>query len=436
MKIDLSCPVELWHFKLPTAEYPVVRLNLFNLSEKAVTSIQAAFLCFDGEGQYARQVERIQGIQGEARSAFEVLCAIEDGERAASMDLIIEKVWFIDGTVWRRGTGEMSEYQLRLLEPSRQLDMLRRLAGGDAVAYPSDQGAVWVCLCGRPNAASASACLRCGRDKHEQFSKYGKAVIETIIYRLDSEMEDKAHRAREEAGRMQEEREKKELKRRRRIRRALITFLSLILLAAGAWAVVTFGIPAYRYYQADQLMQRGKYDEAREKFLELGDYRDSADQASEADYRKAADFMRAGNATALRSAEELYLDLEGFRDSRDKLSQARYLRAGLLEVAGDYPEAIALYEQLGGYLDSGDRATQARYSWGRRLMEEFSYGAAREKMLELGNYKDASALADDCLYLPALDHLEKAEYEQAEALLLRLPHRQAARLKLQETYYA
>ena len=50
MKINLSCPVELWHFKLPTRDYPVVRLNLFNLSDKAVTSIQAALLSFDEEG--------------------------------------------------------------------------------------------------------------------------------------------------------------------------------------------------------------------------------------------------------------------------------------------------------------------------------------------------------------------------------------------------
>ena len=51
MKIDLSCPVELWHFRMPTAAYPVVSLHMFNLSEKAVVSIQAAFLSFDEEGE-------------------------------------------------------------------------------------------------------------------------------------------------------------------------------------------------------------------------------------------------------------------------------------------------------------------------------------------------------------------------------------------------
>ena len=129
MKIDLTCPVELWHFKLPTEEYPVVSLNLFNLSDKAVVSLQAALLSFDRDDmQYARQVERVNGLDGQPRSAFEVLIATDDGHLASRMDFIIEKVWFIDGTVWRRGTGEMSEYRSNRLEPSRQLDLLHQMA--------------------------------------------------------------------------------------------------------------------------------------------------------------------------------------------------------------------------------------------------------------------------------------------------------------------
>ena len=37
MKIDLTCPVELWHYALPTRQYPVCHLQLFNLTEQTVT---------------------------------------------------------------------------------------------------------------------------------------------------------------------------------------------------------------------------------------------------------------------------------------------------------------------------------------------------------------------------------------------------------------
>ncbi|NLE69011.1 MAG: hypothetical protein GX611_02350, partial [Clostridiales bacterium] len=437
MKINLSCPVELWHFKLPTEDYPVVRLNLFNLSEKGVASLQAALLSFDAEGnQFMRQVERVSGLEGDPRSAFEVMIAVEDGHLAQAMDFIIEKVWFEDGTVWRRGTGEMSEYKPNRLEPSRQLDLLRQLAGPDAMGYPSDQGAVWVCLCGRPNAASATACLRCERDKHSQFTRFNKAAIETLIYRRDSEMEEKALAARLEAGRMQEEREEKEKKRRKRIRNSLVALLILVLLAGAGYATITWGIPAYNYYQGEQLLAGKQFDQARERFLALGDYRDSQDLALEADYQKAAGFLQNGNVTAIKSAEDIYLALKGYKDSQARYQAAHYQRAALIEKTGDYESAIAMYESLGSFEDSAEKAKKATYDWARALMEELDYAPAREKFLALGDYEDAPRLAVDCLYLPALSHLENKEFALAEGLLKQLPDHQNARLKLQEVYYA
>ena len=59
MKIDLTCPVELWHCKMPTAQEPVLAMQVYNLSDKAVSSIQVCVLCFDAAGeQFARRVER------------------------------------------------------------------------------------------------------------------------------------------------------------------------------------------------------------------------------------------------------------------------------------------------------------------------------------------------------------------------------------------
>ena len=68
-------------------------------------------------------------------------------------------------------------------------------------------------------------------------------------------------------------------------------------------------------------------------------------------------------------------------------------------------------------------------------MDELNYARAREIFLALGAYEDAATLADDCLYLPALAHLDNKEFALAEALLLQLPERQSAQLKLQEVYY-
>ncbi|NLB37709.1 MAG: hypothetical protein GX810_00465 [Clostridiales bacterium] len=112
MKIDLTCPIELWRFTIPTEAYPVVTLSLYNLSAKTVTSVQAAFVCFDQDGEtLSRQGERVQGLTGDPHEMFEVAVAVEDGVQAARMDMTIEKVWLHDGTVWRRGVEGVTEYE-------------------------------------------------------------------------------------------------------------------------------------------------------------------------------------------------------------------------------------------------------------------------------------------------------------------------------------
>ena len=192
MKIDLTCPVELWHYALPTRQYPVCHLQLFNLTEQTVTSLQVVFACYDAQGALmSRQVERIQAQQGLGRSAFEVTAAIDGGEQAEGLDFSIEKVWFEDGTVWRHTAGNVSEYTSNALPAGRRLDVLRYLAGSDALGYPSDQGAVWMCVCGRPNSAREDTCRRCGRLKRDVFTSFNEAAVETVIFEHENAMEER-----------------------------------------------------------------------------------------------------------------------------------------------------------------------------------------------------------------------------------------------------
>lgn len=437
MRIDLTCPVELWHFKMPSADYPVVALQLFNLSDKTVTSLQAAFACFDAKGEsLSRQVERVQGLVGEPKSAFEVAVAVEDGVRAANMDFVIEKVWFHDGTVWRRGAGNMTEYEPNALPSGRQLDVLRHVAGHDAVGYPSDQGALWVCVCGRPTAASRSQCSRCGREKHELFTRYNKAAIEKIIFQKESEMEEKAHHAREEAGRMQNAREEKETRTRKKRRRIISALAALLLLSSVAAAGYFFGLPALRYYLAGQKLKAQKFDEAKQDYLALREYRDSASLVQEADYRKAVAAAQGANLTALKSAQDMYEALGDYRDSAQLARQMRYQRAQLLESSRDYAQAIALYQEITGYQDAQARIPRLNYQWAKELMDALDYSASRQKFLALGNYEDAAQQAQQALFLPALAHMERQEYRQAIDLFSQLPEDYPnAHQRIQESYY-
>ena len=50
MRIDLTCPVEVWSCHIPTPENPFCTLQMYNLSQEDVSSLQVAILAFDYGG--------------------------------------------------------------------------------------------------------------------------------------------------------------------------------------------------------------------------------------------------------------------------------------------------------------------------------------------------------------------------------------------------
>ena len=107
---------------MPAANDPVLAMQIYNLSDKDVTSIQVCALCygFDGE-QYARHVERIQDLDAPSRHAFEAAILLEEGVKAQDLEVLIEKVWFEDKTVWRRGAVPATEFTPSPLLKDEQL---------------------------------------------------------------------------------------------------------------------------------------------------------------------------------------------------------------------------------------------------------------------------------------------------------------------------
>jgi len=462
MKIDLSCPVELWHHALPTADHPLFRLQLFNLTEQTVSSIQAVFSCYDQNGALmSRQVERIQGLCGEGRSAFEMAVALDDGVSASGIDFSIEKVWFEDGTVWRHVTGHGSEFTPNNLPAGRRLDVLRYLAGSDAMGFPSDQGAVWLCVCGRPNTPSSDSCRRCGRNKREVFTSFNEASVETIIFNHESAMEEKARRERAEKQRIADEQAALRSKKKKRRRITLTVILLTLFALLGTYGVFFHGIPYYRYYTANQKMETGLYSAARAEFSDLSQmrgvyslpvkidaikldidlldscfYHKSFDLISECDYRQAKASMATGTITSLKTAQDAFDALGDYRDSADLAKAARYQRAEHLSAIGQYENAVAVYDEIPGYESSVQRRNAAIYNWAAQLMNAKEYTAAREKYLSLGDYSDAAMQAGNCLYQPALSAIDSGDYLSAISLLTQLDSSyQNTALRLQEAYY-
>ncbi len=437
MKIDLTCPVELWRYELPTETDDVCRLLLYNLSDKDVASLQVTLAGYDANNEaLSRQVERLQGVSGERKSTFEVGIVMEGGAQAAGMELVIEKVWFDDGTIWRRGNAHLSEYVPNTLPNNRRLEMLRFVAGSDAVGYPQDQGAVWLCVCGRANAASEGYCRRCQREKLAVFEQFNQVTIEEMVAAREQELDQIAHRARMQASQQQLEREARLKRKKRRRRRVLLAVIITVVTLGGAYGVYFHGIPYYRYFRAAQQFDRGLYGEAKAAFVQMPGYLDADAMVQKSDYHQALSDLNTGTEASLLRAEQMFDQLGAYEDSAIRVREARYLRAEKMLQAEKYDEAAALFGEIQDYSNARVRKQAAQFAKATALMKKRDYDEARSIFLDLKSYPEAEKMATLCLYEPGAAALEGRDYETAIRLLSQITGYADVDQKLQVAWYA
>ena len=246
MKIDLTCPVELWQYAMPTEDDADCTFVMNNLSDKVVVSVQVTLKCFDKEDMLLfSQTERIQGLKAGVGERFSIMLLPSQWRDVEGVDLVIEKVWFDDSTIWRRGNAPLTYYKSNALPGGRALDQLRFVAGKDAVGYPCVQDQVWLCVCGRANALESDRCCRCERRRDAVFASYSPENVAHVIAAHEQKLAMAARKAREENNLVIEKQEVQRASKRRR-RRMTVWIASLsaaaVALAFLLWNVTTFGI--------------------------------------------------------------------------------------------------------------------------------------------------------------------------------------------------
>ncbi len=74
MKIDLTCPVELWQSAMPAEDVSECTFVLNNLSHKVVVSLLLTLSCYDQDNRLLfRQSERMQGLKVVPGERFSVM---------------------------------------------------------------------------------------------------------------------------------------------------------------------------------------------------------------------------------------------------------------------------------------------------------------------------------------------------------------------------
>ena len=414
MKIDLTCPVELWQYAMPTQENSECTFVMNNLSDKVVTSVQVTLSCFDENDELLfRQTERVQGLKAGVGDRFTIVILPSEWNAVEGVDLVIEKVWFDDATIWRKGNAPLAYFTPNAIAPGRALDELRFVAGKDAVGYPQLQDQVWVCVCGRANHVETQRCCRCERRRDAVFASFNRENVSHVIAAHEQKLAQAARKAREDNNLLQENQEKQRAAKRRRRKLAVRWTVTGGIAAIAAVVIVVWGIPFVRYQTAQDLLNDGHYDQAAAAFADMRDYRDAAAQILECDYLKAQSLLNEGGEEALAEAEKLFTQLADYKESAELKKQASYGLGEVYLAADRYEDAAEKYQALGDYRDCADKLKETTYRQAKALMESSNYQAARVLFSGLNGYSDAADQVQVCSYELAQGYMENGQYQKA-----------------------
>ncbi|MBE5793080.1 MAG: hypothetical protein E7323_00160 [Clostridiales bacterium] len=419
MRIDLTCPVELWQYAMPTESAAECTFVMNNLSDKVVASVMVTLNCYGKQDQLLfRQSERVQGLKAGVGERFSIVILPTEWNGVEGMDLVVEKVWFDDATIWRRGNAPLTQYTPNTLNNGRALDHLRFVAGRDAVGYPQMQEEAWLCVCGRANALDSDRCCRCERGRDTVFASYNKENVEAVIAVRERKLADEGRKAREDNSRLNEEESKRRsaIQRKRRNRWRLIggTVAAAAVLAVGLF----WGLPTLRYQNARQLMESGQYAKASEAFAAMGTFRDADTMAQNCRYQEAVALQAAGDLESLQKAQETFAALGEYEDSAQRSQQTLYAIGEAYYAEGQYDQAADRFQTLGEYEDSAEKLDQCVYAQADSLFQNGQVSLAQALFATIADYSDAAERVRGCQYALALESEEAGDDAQAAQLYL------------------
>ena len=210
----------------------------------------------------------------------------------------------------------------------------------------------------------------------------------------------------------------------------VIAFVAVLLVVGGIIGV-TYGIPAYRNYQsyqaAEKMLEAGQYEEAKNAFWALGEYKDSADKMNECDYQKAKQLLEEKK---YNEAKELFEQLGDYSDSKSQMNACEYGRAAVYFSDKDYEAAQTIYEKLGKYKDCAEKIKACQYGIAGTYLNEKQFAQARKIYKTLGSYEGAEKQLKECDYQEALQYVEDGEYDSAIKLLKSLKNYSDAKKQL------
>ncbi len=174
------------------------------------------------------------------------------------------------------------------------------------------------------------------------------------------------------------------------------------------------------YINSGYFLELGYYDEAKERFSSLGDYRNAKEMALECDYQKALATLEQDDYNAAKKAFEA---LGGYSDAKNMALECEYRRASDLLKEKEYDQARRVFEKLAdsGYRDADQMLMEANYQKAMDIYQKFvnanpnqryeiKIKPALDLLYSIRGYSDADQkiiLFENAIYHEAVSRFDK-----------------------------
>ncbi len=395
-----------------------IRIEMQSLDERMIHAVRLCLQLFDEVGapidtaiEYRYGSLRIKRDQkfGENRTI-----PIQN-INVRSFSAFLTNVTFSDYSFWENDLPFQGIGRLQTLEEALGSEMLSKQFeaqyGSDCHFMPSDETIIWYCACGAINRSDEERCHSCRRKR---------TALQNLNYEaIKSEAKNHSENKNKES-----QREDNKISREK-IRQNIFKLIMIVVPVLLVVFLIASTVPSFierqkSYQHAVKMLEQKQFEEAEKAFELLGDYQDSAIQASkEVPYQKAVFLIEKANKEVSVDYSDTELESVSIQDDNRNAFVLYEEAKKLLETIVPYKDAEGRLADIQSVYEAyEEKDREKNYLQALRLLEKGAYLHAREEFLKLGDYRDSVDQANECVYKRAASLLTFCENNNVRNIYL------------------
>lgn len=371
----------------------LLQIKMFNLSSKYIKSVFLDLVCYNNENNNVEELTDVAYlmIEAEPQTVFgDKKPILLKSLQVESVEIIISKVIFLDGSVWNnndREKGILLEEQKIIDHNNTLYEQIKREFTGtniDPFYWFENNEDYWRCTCGQTNGISALKCGYCGIEKSwiekhlekEYLLEMDKKYHEALLLQKRQEEESKQKLA-EEALIIKKQKEDfiaEENKNRKK-------FISSGLIVLSSFIIVIGAIKGYEKVISPMIT-----------------YRNAMLFYNNKDYDKAV---------------EVFSNMQGYKNSEDMITKSIYQNGIKLLESSEYESSLEQFKRVEEFEDASKYIIECHYNIGKELMRNNKWQEAMDHLTISKDYEDSYNKIQECYFQIANNYILDKKWEDA-----------------------